>query len=792
MIKSTEVLAPAGSQESLKAAVLNGADAVYLGGSLYGARAYANNFDKEQLLWAIDYAHLFRCKVYLAVNTLMKQDEILGLPGFLEPFYERGLDAVIVQDLGAMNVIHHCFPEMEIHASTQMTVTGIHGARLVKELGGSRIVPARELSLKEIQNIKKDTGLDMECFVHGALCYCYSGQCLMSSMLGGRSGNRGRCAGTCRLPFDLYEDGKKLNPRGQNYLLSPKDLCTVRDLPELIEHGVDSLKIEGRMKQPEYVGAVTRIYRKYVDLYESGRPYQVAEEDEKELLELFNRGAFTSGYYKKHNGKDMMSMNRPNHQGIFVGKIQSVRGRNVVFQTAEDLGKGDVLEISLEKGDKAELTCPQGWKKGERVCLNGQKLKYLKPGMRIFRTKNQKLRDQAAENLKQKSKENIKGKIIISPGKCAKLLLTSKEVTVEVSGAAAEPARKRPLSKEEIIKQISKTGESDFSFTELEAEIHGDIFLPVAALKQLRRDAFDKLTLEILKQSRRKPAVYAMTSPLSKEEPQAVQAPLLSISLENRALLSEVLTWEKTGKIYLSLYDAAEEPAIVSQCRKAGRQVAVMLPQIVRETEIQLLEQSWELLKGPNVDEICVRSLEGLLWLREKQCRKNVLADYMLYCYNREAYRTLNQVYGQSIRLTMPAELNFDELMDLGIKDADFLFYGHLPLMVSAQCQRKNSRGCDRRSSWMILKDRYGKDFYVKNQCKGCFNEIYNGEPLWLGPEIEKVCMLAPRNLRLHFTKETKEEAFAVYQASCKVLEGKSAEFPFLHFTKGHFKRGIL
>ena len=790
-MKSTEVLAPAGSAESLKAAVKNGADAVYLGGSLYGARAYANNFDREELLWAIDYAHLFGRKVYLTVNTLIKQNEISELTGFLEPYYENGLDAVIVQDLGAVNIIRRCFPDMEIHASTQMTVTGIYGARMVKELGGSRVVPARELSLKEIQKIKKETGLDVECFVHGALCYCYSGQCLMSSMLGGRSGNRGRCAGTCRLPFNLYEDGIKLNRKDQNFLLSPKDLCTIRELPELIEHGVDSLKIEGRMKQPEYVGAVTRIYRKYVDLYESGRPYHVAEEDEKELLELFNRGGFTSGYYKKHNGRDMMSLSRPNHQGIFVGKIQSVQGKYVIFQAEEDLGKGDVLEISLERGNKVELTCPDRWKKGEKVRLNGQKLKYLKPGMPIFRTKNQALKDKLAENPKQKSKENIKGKIIISPGECVKLVLSAGEATTEVFGAVAEPAQKRPLSKADIIKQISKTGESDFDFAKLEAEVHGDIFLPVAALKQLRRDGFEKLTEEILKKARRKPAVYSALPAPDKEVP-VQQTPALSVSLENRELLPEVLGWDKAEKIYLSLYEVAEAPEILAQCQKAGWRVTVMLPQIVREPERKLLEQSWNLLSGTDVDEICVRSLEELIWLRDKGCKKPVLADYTVYCYNTEAYRTLNEVYGERIRPTYPVELNFEELMALPLRDADFLFYGHLPLMVSAQCQRKNSRGCDRQSSWMTLKDRYGKDFYVKNQCKGCFNEIYNGEPLWLGAETEKLKRLAPKNLRLHFTKENREEARMVYRASVRALEGKPAEFPFPHFTKGHFKRGIL
>src|SRR5699024_1611954 len=268
------------------------------------------NFKKEELCEAIDYAHIFGKKIFLTINTLVKETESRQLIEFLIPYYEQGLDAVIIQDPGVIRMVREHFPDLEIHASTQMTVTGVNSARLVKRMGAKRVVPARELSLEEIREIKEAAKMDIECFVHGALCYCYSGQCFMSSMLGGRSGNRGRCAGTCRLPFYGKDSGKN------KYLLSLKDLCTIEQLPEILDHGVDSLKIEGRMKGARYVGEVTRIYRKYVDLYLSGKEYKVDPQDKKILMELFNRGGFTDGYYNRYHGRDMMSMERPDHQGI--------------------------------------------------------------------------------------------------------------------------------------------------------------------------------------------------------------------------------------------------------------------------------------------------------------------------------------------------------------------------------------------------------------------------------------------------------------------------------------------
>ena len=356
-------------------------------------------------------------------------------------------------------------------------------------MGAKRVVPARELSLEEIQEIKDDTGLDMECFVHGALCYCYSGQCFMSSMLGGRSGNRGRCAGTCRLPF--YLDGTKNTKNA--YPLSLKDLCTIEHLPEILDHGVDSLKIEGRMKGSRYVGEVTRIYRKYVDLYLSEKPYKVESEDLKILMEVFNRGGFTGGYYKEYHGKDMMSMKRPDHQGLYVGKISKLMKGKISFTAQEDIHKGDALQIRINSEEKVELTSPSEFKAGSKVVLNGQKMKKLHEGMEIKRTLNHPMIERIDEGLKQKKKENLKGKIIIQKDQCAKLILKDGEDHVEVIGPVIEEAQKNGAMPADIEKLLKKTGQTHYTFEELEVDLGENLFVPGSVLKKLRKEAFAQM-----------------------------------------------------------------------------------------------------------------------------------------------------------------------------------------------------------------------------------------------------------------------------------------------------------
>ena len=346
-----EILAPAGGMDCLKAAVAAGADAVYVGGSMFGARAYANNFSEEELLEAIDYVHLHGKKLFMTVNTLLKEQELEEkLYAYLLPYYKRGLDAVIVQDVGVLRFVRKHFPDLPIHASTQMTITGIDGAKFMEEQGVQRVVTSRELSMKEVQQIAEHTNVEIESFVHGALCYCYSGQCLFSSFLGGRSGNRGQCAQPCRLLYQAQGEKKS------QYLLSLKDICTLECIPEMDKAGIYSFKIEGRMKKPEYVAGVVAMYRKYVDLYLSGKKYAVEDKDKVLLMDLYNRGGFHTGYYYTRNGREMVSLDRPNHAGVPAVKVLKKQGNKVTAKALIPLSAQDVIELPVRKGkDKADV-----------------------------------------------------------------------------------------------------------------------------------------------------------------------------------------------------------------------------------------------------------------------------------------------------------------------------------------------------------------------------------------------------------------------------------------------------
>lgn len=436
MTKRAELLAPAGSFESMVAAVNAGADAVYMGGSRFGARAYAENPDTGKMIEALDFCHLHGVKLYMTVNTLLKEQEMGELYDFLAPFYEHGLDAAIVQDFGVLRYLKRQFPELDLHASTQMTDQSAEGAAILEKFGVTRVVISRELTLPEIRNIHEKTDLEIESFVHGALCYSYSGQCLLSSMIGGRSGNRGRCAQPCRLPWHFSRE-----PRGAGeYLLSPKDICTLKILPEILEAGVYSLKIEGRMKRPEYTAGVTRIYRKYLDLLEEKgkKNYKVDERDIEELMDLYNRGGFSEGYYKTKGNAGMMSTFRQNHFGTKGAKVLAVRKNLITARALEDLHKGDVLESATMN---AEIPS------GRDFQMKAGRDMRVAPGEILHRTQNAALLAElsAYQNFGF-HREKLNGKLRISLGKPVILSLNYGGFSAEVSGAAAEPAQKSALT----------------------------------------------------------------------------------------------------------------------------------------------------------------------------------------------------------------------------------------------------------------------------------------------------------------------------------------------------------
>ena len=779
-----EVLSPAGSFESLKAAIHAGADAVYLGGHKFGARAFADNFDLENMKRAIDYVHLHGKQIYMTVNTLFKNEEIEELYDYLLPYYQEGLDAVIVQDVGVAEVIRREFPGMDLHASTQMTVMGVEGAAMLEELGFRRVVPARELSLEEISDIRQKTNLEIETFVHGALCFSYSGQCLMSSMLGGRSGNRGRCAQTCRLPYDLYGSGKKMNKGGEQYLLSPRDLCSLEILPQVLRAGTNSLKIEGRMKRPEYVAAVTRQYRRYVDRYLSDpKGFQVQKEDMQELLELYNRGGFTKGYYLSHNGREMMSMKRPNHMGYYVGKIKEINKNKICFLCEAHIHKQDILEISLPNKEKVELTSPVDGKKGSLIILNAKQIKRLRKGMPIYRTRNQTLISNIQEEVIQREKkENLKGNIIFCIGKPVMMQVRYGNLTATVTGDVVLEAEKQPVTREKIMEQVTKTGQTSFTLEITHVDMDEGAFLPMGALKALRREALKAMEEKIIRQKYRDIPVKMQTDRESVcHMPKRHQ---IIASVSNLEQGRAALTSEKVDAIYMlgEAIPFEQWEDFSKQCIQAGKEIYYAMPYVFHKKAGREWRTWQELICHGSHHGILVRTMDEFALLRSFwDFDKTMVLASSLYAYNKEALRFYKEQAGHKVRITLPAELNEKELLSLQEPYADLVVYGYQPLMISAQCQTKNHLGCKKKEEKLTLKDRYQKNFYVRNYCRYCYNVIYNGDPLLLLSMQKELSNLQVGGYVYQFTIENAEETKAV-------LEGR---FENKKYTKGHFKRGI-
>lgn len=756
MKKKVEILAPAGSFDSMKAAVAAGADAVYMGGSRFGARAYAENPDEMGMLEAINYVHLHGRQLYMTVNTLVKEDEMDDLYDYLLPYYQAGLDAVIVQDMGVFSYIREHFPDLPVHASTQMTITGPEGAALMTRMGAVRIVTARELSLEEIRRIYQETGVEIESFVHGALCYCYSGQCLFSSLIGGRSGNRGRCAQTCRLPFDVLrrldennpnenrnkkKENGVLNPGDSKYVLSLKDLCTLDILPDILEAGVYSLKIEGRMKSPRYTAGVVRLYRKYVDLYlKNGRKgYRVDPKDRKELLDLFDRGGQTLGYYTEHNGRDMV------------------------------------------------------------VC-------HEKPA---FRQENRELYQYLDKTyVEAEVKEPVQGFARVCEGEPLQLTLQYEDPLTGESrmaggiGAVVQTAVKQPMSKERIEKQLGKTGNTPYYFENLEVETGGSPFVPVQELNELRRSAFEQLTGEILRPYRREmPEIKACETGkgrqnLEDENNIGNKTALyrIHVSVEHPAQLKAALSVPEVGAIYLDSaeFGAEQWNEWISRCHEADKQCLLVMPHIFRDRAKEYFETHRSRLESAGFDGLVIRAWEELELVREWKISIPLVMDYGIYTMNHRAEDFVREMAPElPMRFTLPVELNSRELEARGSRERELLVYGSVPVMVTAQCIRKTVEGCSKCPEYLYLRDRKKKVFPVRNQCRFCCNTIYNSSPLSLLKDKKQIDRLQPEVLRLAFTSESAAQTGEVLDAYVKTFLHQEPVELEGEFTRGHFKRGV-
>ncbi len=744
--KKVEILAPAGSFESMKAAVAAGADAVYMGGSRFGARAYADNPDQDKLLEAIDYVHLHGCSLYMTVNTLFKERELDQLYDYLLPYYRQGLDAVIVQDMGAFMEIRRRFPDLPIHASTQMTITGVYGAKALYELGAQRIVTARELSLKEIAEIHSQVPVEIESFVHGALCYCYSGQCLMSSLIGGRSGNRGRCAQPCRLPYEVKRDGKSFYQKeSDGYVLNLKDLCTLDLIPDMVEAGVYSMKIEGRMKSPRYTAGVVSMYRKYVDQYLAhGKDgYRVDPKDKKLLLDLFDRGGFSDGYYQHHNGSHMVALKE-------------------------------------------------------------------KPA---FRETNQELFDYLDKTYVQAEvKEPVTGFVLLEEGQPSCLSLSCDRgeetpVVIAVSGQIPESAKSQPITEEKVKKQIGKTGGTPFSISHLDVQVSGQVFLTVQALNELRRTGFEQLEEAILESYRRnETACEAKNSqpdePKNGAEKQKTEKreglPPFRLSFEDPEQLTAALSYPGLSRFADEIaIDSTGFPAdswqnAVVQVHQAGLSCMLILPHIFRTEAVRYFEKHLDTFRMAGFDGTVVRSMEEVQWLKEKGFQLPMVFDDTMYTWNHEAAAAMKAM--GAARITMPLELNSRELQNLeadSIPD-ELVVYGYLPMMVSAQCIKKTTSGCDKKQEVLSLKDRTGKLLSVKNHCRFCYNTIYNPSPMSLLGCKKDVETLNADGLRMKFTIETGDETGKLLKMFLEGgLEEGEKTGSVKDFTRGHFRRGV-
>lgn len=700
--KDFELLAPAGNLEILKGVIESGADAVYVGGSMFGARAYANNFTEEELLEAIDFAHLRGVKVYLTVNTLIKNSEFSKLYDYLLVYYKRGLDAVIVQDIGVVKAIHEYFPSMEIHTSTQMTVTGADGVRFLSQFGVTRVVMAREVSLAEMKRIHEETGMELEAFVHGALCYSYSGQCLFSSILGGRSGNRGRCAQPCRLPYTV--EGKK-----DEYILSLKDMCGIKALDKLHDAGVYSLKIEGRMKQLEYACGVVKYYRSYID---SKKP--VSDADYDRIKALGNRCGFTDRYYFDHNGSDMVTYVKPN----FVSN--------------------------------------------------------------------------ATEPLPEKRKLSIEGELVLREGEPGSLTVKRGDVTYKASIEPVSAALKAPLDKKAAIDRINKTGDTEFEFSHIKAQIGENVFVPNGALNKLRRDAISGLCDKLLKEYYRDDARYVDISSLSKLPEHAIKSDAAHETINDytticscmtRAQLDTLVTYDCFDVFYLD-FDMYDRKTLIQQfsddvqsLTKRNKKVYLMLPTIFRADSSDYFVSIAKELDKVSFDGFVVKNYEELYLADNLFTGKKIILDHNMYTFN-DVSKSVFFEHGVSGD-TVPLELNSREIMHRNNTGSQMIVYGYYPLMTTANCVHKNTKGCDKKQKLIYLKDRYNKSFAVCNNCKECYNTIYNSLPTMLTKNIGKLKEAGIRSFRYSFTIENPKQIKAV-------MDDKVAEY-----TNGHYKRGV-
>lgn len=764
MKERPEILAPAGSLSCLKAAVAAGADAVYFGGQAFNARRSAKGFTKDDVREAVRLCRMRGVKTNLTLNTLVKEQEWPALLSYMDEILPLGVDAVIVQDLGIYRAIRRYYPDVLIHASTQMAVQDLSGAVYLQELGFDRVVLAREVTLEEIRQIRRETDMELEVFVHGALCYSYSGRCLLSSFHGGRSGNRGACAQPCRLAYraDGWESG---------YFMNLKDLCGAEQLQALIEAGVSSLKIEGRLKSEAYVAGVTGFYRQLMDEYgRNGQIHKIRESELQPVKQLFNRGGFSGGYYLTK--QNMIERGTPKHQGIPVGRVAGFQNGRVKIESTELLHSGDELEIRSGNPPYPSVRLAASMlQKGGKAAEFYLKAA-LQKGQEVWRIVDPVLQQHLLEKAAQLPKVPVSMAFWAKIGERAVL----KSGGCTVYGDVVSRAQTKALTKEAVAKQLKKTGDLGFEVTDLEIQLEEDCFLPVSALNQLRRELLERLA---------QPAKRERAKERPLEEPEKMDAGELAdmscwVGVDHPQQW-EVLSRMEHGRISVVLprlegFEKADKAAFLRLA--AGKRIVPQLPPVGRlchEAWITKEIRAWQALGVMDFEANLmgqVRMIEAL--------GGRVWAGPHLAVMNRQA-AAFWQERAQSVMLSW--ELTGREMRGIGpVKGAYFWAYGRIPYMVSEQCVYREAKGCHKQSEGHLLplEDRKGERMTVRSHCALCYSEILSEKPVFLADRKEALA-----HPRLELTLESASQVRALWKA---VLERKRPEFPV---EIGHWEKGV-
>lgn len=802
MNKKIELLAPVGSKESLYAAINNGADAVYLGGKLFNARQFASNFDSNELKEAVKFAHFNNVRVYVTVNILIRNSEVENILDYIKFLYEIDVDAIIVQDLGIASLVKKIFPDMDLHASTQMTIHNLYGAKFLEDMGFKRVVLARETPIEEIKKIKENTNIEIESFIHGALCVSYSGACLMSSLIGGRSGNRGTCAQPCRMKYSLVDLKKNSIKSFENsHLISTRDLNTLEHLDEIIESGVSSLKIEGRMKRPEYVATIVKSYKKALEKGKSS----IDENDKKDVEQIFNR-EFTKGITLGDFGKNFISTHRPDNRGILLGKIVSSDKDYINLKLEEDLSIGDGIEYKLSDGKYRGQKSKTSGKKGSIIKL--KKPKFILEDSEVYRTSSVDLLERADISYKI-DKKPIDIEIEIHLNEFPNLRLKYKDIDINVIGDyRVEKANKRALDIQTLKGQLSKLGNTNYYLNDIDINLGDNLFLPLGVINNLRREAVEKLDNILLRFNKRNTIednIYKSLKedalnlkPIKREHNRKI-----SIKIKNKEQFKQ-LDLNKIDRIYLEFHEDIKDILDILNQRKI--EVFISTERILHDKDFNRLGKFLDEIKD-FIDGVIVSNLGSLKYIKDRFNFK-IHTDIGLNVFNSYTVDYLNSIGVDSMSLS--PELNLEQIRDISndIKgNLESVVYGYLPSMILRTCPLALVKGCKddskcekcNLSSGYGLKDRMNMVFPLIRNDR--YTTVYNSVPIMVLDNLDDIYKAGISISRLDFTIEKDnirivQNGFYDYaNQSIKDKEMKTIVKEFkthTNITKGHFYRGVI